>query len=393
MTLREPWTRDTQRDLGQPYTRTRNYHLYINGQYWGLYQTQERADHNFGETYLGGDAANYDVIKAEAGPYVTVATEGNMDAYTQLYNLANSMRTAPNQTEAFRIYMQMQGLNPNGTRNTAYPVLLDVDNLIEYMQIIFFTGDRDAPISNFLGNLSPNNWFGMRDRTGETGFQFFAHDGEHTMNNGLASRIGPHPAGDPATGGGLDKSSPQWIHQMLMYSDEYRVKFGDFARQNYLDNGVFTTAKAQARYDARTNEITNAIIAESARWGDSKQATPYTKNNWLNAIATSRNWLSGRANTVISQLQSSTLFGSGALAPLYPSVSAPTFNNYGGQVPPGFSFSMLGVGTVYYTTNGSDPRLVGGGVSGTARFTPAHSRSMAASRSTLARSPAASGRR
>ncbi len=384
--------------MGQPYTRSRNYHLYINGQYWGLFQTQERADHNFGETYLGGEAENYDVIKAEAGPYVTVATEGNMDAYTQLYNLANSMRNAPNQTEAFRIYMQMQGLNPNGTRNTAYPVLLDVDNLIEYLQIAFFTGDRDAPISWFLSNQSPNNWFGIRDRTGETGFQFFTHDGEHTMNLGLTSRVGNdeaqggYQAGDPNIGG-ISKSSPQWIHQMLMYSEEYRIKFGDFARLNYLDNGAFSTAKAQARYDARTNEITNAIIAESARWGDSKTATPYTKNSWLNAINNSRSWLSGRAFTVISQLRGAKLYPSGAAAPLYPNVDAPTFNNYGGQVPPGFSFSMLGVGTIYYTTNGSDPRLVGGGVSGTARFTPVHSPLLAASRSTPARSPAASGRR
>ena len=40
----EVFSRDSQRDLGQPYTRSRYYNLFINGQYWGLYQTQERGD-------------------------------------------------------------------------------------------------------------------------------------------------------------------------------------------------------------------------------------------------------------------------------------------------------------------------------------------------------------
>ena len=60
----EVFSRDAQRDLGQPYTRSRYYNLFINGQYWGLYQTQERGDEHFGEAYLGGDSLQYDVIKA-----------------------------------------------------------------------------------------------------------------------------------------------------------------------------------------------------------------------------------------------------------------------------------------------------------------------------------------
>ncbi len=39
--VREVFSRDIQKDMGQPYTRSRYYHLYLNGMYWGLYQTQE----------------------------------------------------------------------------------------------------------------------------------------------------------------------------------------------------------------------------------------------------------------------------------------------------------------------------------------------------------------
>lgn len=50
---RDVFSRDLQREMGQPYTRSRYYHLYLNVVYWGLYQTQERADAIFAETYLG----------------------------------------------------------------------------------------------------------------------------------------------------------------------------------------------------------------------------------------------------------------------------------------------------------------------------------------------------
>ena len=41
---RDVFSHDIQRDMGHPYTRSRYNHLYINGVYWGLYQTQERAE-------------------------------------------------------------------------------------------------------------------------------------------------------------------------------------------------------------------------------------------------------------------------------------------------------------------------------------------------------------
>ena len=62
--LRDVFGRDTQRDLGQPYTRSRYYHLYINGLYWGLYMTQERAEARYGATYFGGNAEDYDTMKS-----------------------------------------------------------------------------------------------------------------------------------------------------------------------------------------------------------------------------------------------------------------------------------------------------------------------------------------
>ena len=62
--VRDVFSRDVQGETGQPYTRSRYYHLYINGQYWGLFQTEERSEASFGESYMGGNKEDYDVVSS-----------------------------------------------------------------------------------------------------------------------------------------------------------------------------------------------------------------------------------------------------------------------------------------------------------------------------------------
>ena len=84
--MRDQFTRDTQLAMGQPAERGDYYHLYINGQYWGLYNTCERPEASYGESYLGGNKEDYDVIKVDTGAgYTIFATDGNMDAWTRLW--------------------------------------------------------------------------------------------------------------------------------------------------------------------------------------------------------------------------------------------------------------------------------------------------------------------
>ena len=77
---RDPFARDTQGALGQPYTKSRYYHLYLNGHYWGIYYSEERAEAEFGASYMGGDADEYDAVKCgnHIGNFVTEATDGTL---------------------------------------------------------------------------------------------------------------------------------------------------------------------------------------------------------------------------------------------------------------------------------------------------------------------------
>jgi hypothetical protein len=353
--IRDQFSRDTQLAMGRQGERGNYYHLYINGQYWGLYNTCERPEAAYSSTYYGGNKEDWDVIKVEAGPYTLNATDGDMQAWTRLYNAGRSGFVSN------AAYFKIEGRNADGTPNPAYENLLDVDNLIDYMLVILFGGNLDAPISNFLGNSSPNNWYGQRNRSGAYGgFRFTSHDAEHTLLEVTQNRTGPFSSGDT----GVSKSNPQWIWQKLSANPEFRLRVADRVQAHFFNGGALTPEAARARFGARTNQIYSAVVAESARWGDSKRPTaPLTRQNWLSSVnEIMGNYFNQRSANVLNQLRSKNL---------YPATTAPGFSRHGGVFSNGFQLALSApVGTLHYTTDGSDPRLLGGAVSPTARSGP-----------------------
>ena len=294
--VREVFSRDVQGQMEQPYTRSRYYHLYLNGQYFGLFQTQERAEADYAESYLGGDSSDYDVIKQSSGGIE--ATDGDTAAYNRLWQATNDGFTT---TAA---YYEVQGMNPDGTRNLAYERLLDVDNLIDYMIITYYTGDRDGPGSRFT-QPRPNNFYGIYNRENPDGFKWMEHDSEHSLGRGENDMVNPltleHPGFDANR---FSYFNPHWLHEALARdSEEYRTRFADRVHKYFDNDGLLTPDAATSVIDARAAVVDTAIVAESARWGDSKRTVPYDKDDWLNAVQQVRDWISNRNQTVIDQFK------------------------------------------------------------------------------------------
>ncbi len=345
--LRDVFSRDTQRDMSEPYTRSRYYHLFLDGVYFGLYQTQERSEASYAETYFGGSKEDYDVIKVDIGPFFNLyqieATDGTLDAWKTLWTACNQDLSKD------ELYMRLQGLNPDGTRNPDYIKYLDVDNLIDYMIITFFVGDFDGPISAFSGNTRPNNFYAIFNRNNPDGFKFFRHDAEHSLflHEWSIDRTGPYSAGEQ-----FEYSNPQWIHQQLMQNKNYRLRFADRVQKHLFNNGALTLENCLKRLEEREAQIDTAIIAESARWGDSKTLFPRTKLDWENAVKfIKEEFFPGRAEVIIQQLRQKQL---------YTYLAAPVFNKYGGTVEKGFNLTMSSAGNqkIYYTLNGEDPHVI-----------------------------------
>jgi hypothetical protein len=330
--------------------------------YWGISQTQERVEEFYGESYFGGDEEDYDVVKAGlADVGGTQLNAGNDIAWNQLFTLAQNL--ANNPAGNANNYWRMQGLNPDGTRNPALPVLLDVDNLVDYMLIIFYTGGLDSGISRFLADDKGNNWYGIYNRVAaDQGFQFFIHDNEHSLGadgiyhgSQFVDRTGPFNFGNQSV---YAQFNPGFLHQDLLAHPEYRQRIIEKVQEYFFNGGPMTPEASIARMQERIPRVEAAIIAESARWGDAQSPTsPRTKAHWQTEV----NWLlntyfPGRTNTVIGQLKNDGLY-----------VVPPIISPEPGPVSIGSSFGIsapgAGGGTIYYSTDGvTDPRLVGGGV-------------------------------
>jgi len=297
--------------------------------------------------YLGGSKEDYDVIKAEQDSgYTTGVTDGNFQTWQDLWNKGRVHAAAPTNEN----YFKMKGLAADGLTPTADPVLLDEDNLIDYLLLTFWTGNLDGAVSNFLGNDKANNWFGSRRRNGREGFRFFAHDFEHSFFNSGEDRTGPYTTPNQSD---FSYSNPMFLHQDLLGNIEYRLRFADRVQKHMFNGGALTATRWTGRFNSLAATIDRAIIAESARWGDAKRATPLTRLDWLNAKnSLIDSYVPSRGTTVLSQLRNDGL---------YPSIGGVTIAPFGGYVASGSAAVITAsAGTIYYMRDGSDPRAIGG---------------------------------
>jgi len=349
--IRDVFSRDVQRDMGEPYTRSRYYHLYIDGQYWGIYQTQERADADYAESYLGGNAEDYDTIKNDSsGSRALQATSGNMDAYRRLYDAAVAGFSS---NEA---YYAVQGFRPDGTPDPTGDKLLDPENLMDYMICTYYTGDPDAPVSCWA-HFS-NNVFAIYNRVNPEGFTWYRHDAEHSLGANLGGiqglnedRILTDPT-DRSIGQQWRHFNPAWLHIRLTANPEYFMKFADRVNKYFSNGGILTTTPNIQRWVERANQIDLAIIAESARWGDAKRGTPRNKDDWEGQNDYMLNtFFPARTQIVLNQMRSVHMF---------PDTAIISFDPFGGEISDNFELVMLQSngtsGTIYYTIDGSDPR-------------------------------------
>ncbi len=375
--IREVFSRDTQRDMGQPYSRSRYYHLYLNGMYWGLYQSQERTEANFAASYLDGDDSDYDVVKVntENFNYVIEATDGTLDTWQTIWNLCSVG------FESNTNYYLLEGKNSNGVRVEGAPVLVDIDNLIDYMMVIFYTGNFDSPTSSFGGNKGCNNFFAISNRVKQDrGFIFCAHDAEHSlMSDALSPGIGleedrvnlaSRTDGNQMEVYDFQRFHPQWLHEKLTKNAEYRMRFADRAYTYFRPGNVLSPEACKARFDARAVTIEDAIIAESARWGDSKGTFPVrTKDDhWIPELNEVRSvFFPGRDQIIKDQLEFANL-----LPALQPSIIKSNGVAVTSESIPFEGSTLIALknpqaqGLVYYTLDNSDPRSPGGAISPTA---------------------------
>ena len=304
-----PFVQDSMLDMGSLNPHGRFVHVYLNGVYWGQFDAREALVEHFLADYLGGTPEQY------------VNVRGND-------NVGDSFIPGTPEPPNVAAWERVRSLKGSFIAVRPY---VDVSNLIDFM-LVWLYGDCESEY-RACGPIEAG-----------TGFKFWIADADGFLRTSASgsNRTGSLGPGD-LFGALVAEGHPDF--KALLADRIYRHCFND---------GALTPARNTSRLAARMGEIHDSLILECARWG---YRTP---SNWESAAATIRSSLFPvRTTQLISQFRSRGFF---------PAFDPPTFNQYGGTVTNGFQVLLTSTkGTVYYTLDGSDPRLPGGTISPQAR--------------------------
>jgi hypothetical protein len=341
--LRDAFCKDTFRAMGRVAGHHRYVNLFIDGVYWGVYDATEKEAATFAANYFGGDKGDYDVI--EQG----TVKSGTNTAYAAMTAIVSPIDNTK--------YEQMKGY-------------LDVPEFIDYMLLHFWVGHQD------WGDDINKNWYAVRNAKSGGTFKYLPWDQENLLWDQTIDRT-------------TVSLPPSGLHTKLVSNAQYQLDFADRVhRQMVAPDGPLQPAAAIARLGKWKAVLRNAIAAESARWGDYRKdvhnysSAPYPLYTWNSHWVAELNRLTGTYftnrntnQTTASQGVMPQLRSSG----LYPMLNAPEIRDNGTnlaigsqRVSAGFQAKMqfpstvpvnkagtatTNTGTIYFTTDGSDPRV------------------------------------
>ena len=299
--IRDQWVRDSLLAMGQPDAgRGEYFHVYINGQYWGVYNLTERADHDHYAAYHGGDGNEYD------------AYNGN-----RLVNGTSAALDHVHEVAASGDWDEIQRV-------------LDIDQYIDFEIINRGNGDLDASRNYRVAGGGPN----------QAPFHMYSWDAEESLTS--------PQSGDSLPTDGIG------VRPSLQQIPEFGVRRADRLQLHYFNGGALTAEMAAERFRHRAQQLDLAIIGESARWGDHRREPPYQRDvEWIaEQQKLLQNFFPFRAANQIAHYRNEGRF---------PSIDAPSFSQHGGLVPKNTMLTIsASEGEIYYTTDGSDPWKVGG---------------------------------
>ena len=337
--VRNQFLHQVQREMGQTSPHGRHVNVFLNGQYWGLYELQEFPHEHYNADHHGGDPKDWDVVK-----HGQEVEAGSRAAWDALINLAES------------------GIN-SSTDYAAIQEYLDLENFADAMIQRIWASDEDWLSPFFLNGRDistfsdDKNWYvGRKSRNGTTKFFFYNWDAEMSMGIPFSdlqtfendfSRIN-------------NARSPGIIYDALRRYPEFQLFFADRLRKHCFFGGALTLGPLRESWIDYTETVRSPVVAESARWGvqawlEQDRFSPFTRDDeWLPAVNWVRDqFLPNRTREILNQFRQMNL---------YPNTEAPLILPFGVNSETPIEVSMntrTNNSTIYFTKDGSDPRIAG----------------------------------
>jgi hypothetical protein len=355
------------RDMGQVTMGTRFVEVFLNdnndtvstNDYDGIYVLMEsiKIDQN------RVDIAQLDPANTTqphvSGGYILSVDRGDNNQYVFNTDPQNLMPDANNinvidpkndalnqaQKDAIRDYSvatvnALYGPNPEHP-TTGYPAFIDVDAWADYHMLNTLAHNVDAfRLSGYY----------YKDRNGP-----IVAGPQWDFDRTLSSTDGRDD--DPTNIRGVGGSTLYYEYGWwdgLFDREEFRIRYQDnwyaWRRSQLLTTALFQRIDAlEAQIHAAYARPGNNPLDESSRWNIGGYGSRYGFGNLIGERDALKTWLGTRLNAMDDS------FG-----------KPPVLNQHGGTAPPGFDLAISlpagAAGTIYYTLDGSDPRLPGGSV-------------------------------
>ncbi len=318
-------------------------HLYLNGLYWGLYNLTESIDADHLSETLGGAVEDWFIVKS----FPDSDSDGDIVSGSST-----------------RYYVFLDLIKNEDLSDPA-----DYNNALKYISAEKFPDYMILQNFFAVGDWPDNNWaFIMKNGTmPEPGF-FYVWDAEKSWleddddQSFKHARYSPYLT-DPALKNGRSyRAVPSRIWRAMISNQDFRMLFADRVYKHLFNDGSLTDEKVLNRYSAYESLLTDAMRADQKRWSDDDN-----RDNFPGILFTHNDW-QAQVDRVLNNIQDNVGYFIDAFktAGLYPDIGPPQFSLNGGHVDSGFPLNITnpnGIGTIYYTADGSDPRTSGGGVS------------------------------
>jgi len=192
---------------------------------------------------------------------------------------------------------------------------MDMTNFVDYLLVNIYGGTGDWP---------NNNWRMARERSTKGKFRFYIWDAEWALGN-----LGRSVTANTLTVELNNGSEIATMFQRLRGNREFQLLFADRLHQHFFNGGALTDDRVRAQYQALRNELALVIPGMQT----SIQTT----------------WIPRRRTNIFNHLRSASLIAS---------TNAPQLSQHGGLVSPGQTLTVNNLeGAIYYTLDGSDPRV------------------------------------
>ena len=324
---RDEWTRASQvamSDIGSHGTYA---HVYFNGNYWGPYDICERPDASFGAAY-GGDkeddwfSTNHGIERGDTH------LRGDSTRFDRLVQLA----------------VQKDLEDP--VKYAEFAGLVDLERFSDYVMLYWYAGVSDG---------IDNNWYALQRTRPEGPLTFFMWDTSACFREGLGG-VGP-PGNNGAWvppfffegTGTYAVTTIVRTWQALAQNPDFRLLFADRIYKQCFHGGPLSEDQSRERWRAITDFIEEAMIGEEARWGKGEFLRD---RDWRRSVEAVDLRMSDNVSRFTTALEERDLY-----------VHPPELSQHGGAILPGAALEVSGFRLpVYYTLDGTDPRLTGGEV-------------------------------